>query len=366
MTRREVVVPDVGEGGMEVVFVRWLVEEGQTVEIGDELFELDTAKANLSVQAFAAGTITGLAAAPDDEVERGQVVAVISPEASGEHEAPTAEKDVSPVDQTPSPVLPAAALEERREEQSSSPRGERFISPKVKHEARIRGLDLSTLTTSNGAGWITSRDLDGVRAPMDERAASSAPAANKPQHSLAASMATTSWVQVPHTSVQYLLKVSLSDDSGTVTMVSAIARALSELPELNVRWDGRERLVRSGIAVGLSVTVGDRQVVTRVPATGQDAGGLGRDTLKAISRARNGVVVPADHLERSLVFQHVEAHHCYSTGAIVPPGDSAILVAVTSREGTALSLTVDQRAIPLATAIRFLDLLTSILEKPND
>ena len=54
----DIVVPQVGETTSEVVLVRWLKREGDAVDKGDPLFEVDTDKYVVEIEAFASGTLT--------------------------------------------------------------------------------------------------------------------------------------------------------------------------------------------------------------------------------------------------------------------------------------------------------------------
>ena len=54
----EIVVPQVGEAVAEVILARWLKSEGDYVRPGDVLFEVDTDKAVVEVEAFAEGMLT--------------------------------------------------------------------------------------------------------------------------------------------------------------------------------------------------------------------------------------------------------------------------------------------------------------------
>ena len=62
---------------MEVVFVRWLKAEGDEVAVGDPLFEVDTEKAVMEVEAYAAGTLERPAVREGDIVQTRQVIARI-------------------------------------------------------------------------------------------------------------------------------------------------------------------------------------------------------------------------------------------------------------------------------------------------
>lgn len=72
-----VVVPEVGEGGMEVTFVQWLRSDGDEVREGEDLFELDTEKTTLVVEAVASGVLCDVKVAAGDIVEPRQVLATI-------------------------------------------------------------------------------------------------------------------------------------------------------------------------------------------------------------------------------------------------------------------------------------------------
>src|SRR5690606_29201852 len=88
----------------------WLKHDGDWVEEGDPLFELDTAKATLEVNAFASGYLHDLRAEPGDFVEPLQVVALLSPDrpaTRGAGEPPTAEDPPTAEKEIPAAEVPA-------------------------------------------------------------------------------------------------------------------------------------------------------------------------------------------------------------------------------------------------------------------
>lgn len=70
-------MPEIGEAGMEVIFVRWLKSEGDYVQEGEPLFELDTEKSTVEIEAFEEGKLVNLQASEGDTVEPKQVVAAL-------------------------------------------------------------------------------------------------------------------------------------------------------------------------------------------------------------------------------------------------------------------------------------------------
>src|SRR3712207_7816328 len=105
----EVKLPRLGQGMESGTVVRWLKQEGEAVEKGEPLYELDTEKVTQEVEAEASGVLLKIAIA-EGEVPVGQTVAVIGEEgeqvaeatpagagsASAPHTGTDAEEDETP------------------------------------------------------------------------------------------------------------------------------------------------------------------------------------------------------------------------------------------------------------------------------
>ena len=78
----EVILPKVDMDMESGVIAKWLVEEGQRVSEGDILFEMETGKAMMEVEAPGTGVIRDLAPVTDQPVAVGTVVAWIHPEST--------------------------------------------------------------------------------------------------------------------------------------------------------------------------------------------------------------------------------------------------------------------------------------------
>ncbi|MCF8232110.1 MAG: 2-oxoglutarate dehydrogenase complex dihydrolipoyllysine-residue succinyltransferase [Bacteroidales bacterium] len=89
----EVKVPSPGESITEVQIANWLVEDGDQVEKDDEIVEIDSDKATLSINAEASGAIK-IETPEGETVEVGAVIARIDTEAAG-NKKKTAEKEAS-------------------------------------------------------------------------------------------------------------------------------------------------------------------------------------------------------------------------------------------------------------------------------
>ena len=73
----QVTLPRLGQGMESGTIVRWLKAEGDTVEKGEPLYELDTEKVTQEVEAEASGVLLKILAGEGEEIEVGKPIAVI-------------------------------------------------------------------------------------------------------------------------------------------------------------------------------------------------------------------------------------------------------------------------------------------------
>ena len=74
---KNVIMPALGMAQETGVLLQWLKAEGDSVEKGELLMEIETDKATVEVEAPASGTLVNITAQPGDEIPVGQVIAVI-------------------------------------------------------------------------------------------------------------------------------------------------------------------------------------------------------------------------------------------------------------------------------------------------
>jgi pyruvate dehydrogenase E2 component (dihydrolipoamide acetyltransferase) len=171
----EVVMPQMGADMKEGTVLRWLKSEGEEVERGETIAEIETDKANVEIEAFDPGVFRKVLVPEGDTVEVGTIIAVIagpsddiSAYLSGEKRTSTA----PPPAQTaaaPSPAAePAAAV--GPPEQASGPAvvsaaqaasGERLrASPVARKLAQDLGISLATVKGTGPDGRIVRRDVE--------------------------------------------------------------------------------------------------------------------------------------------------------------------------------------------------------------
>jgi pyruvate dehydrogenase E2 component (dihydrolipoyllysine-residue acetyltransferase) len=183
----QVTLPRLGQGMESGTIVRWLKSEGEKVEKGDPLYELDTEKVTQEVEADSSGVLLKILAQEGEEIEVGKAIAVIGeegedvladvsePKAEAEAQKPKAETE-EPTEVTEEEPAeegePAPEREDERErgkeagtEAPSEPEqrvngGRVKASPLARRIAKERGIDLAQLRGTGPEGRIVAEDVE--------------------------------------------------------------------------------------------------------------------------------------------------------------------------------------------------------------
>jgi 2-oxoglutarate dehydrogenase E2 component (dihydrolipoamide succinyltransferase) len=146
----EIRVPQMGESVTEATILRWLKKEGERIEAGEAIAELETDKVNVEVPADSAGVIQSFSHAEGDTVAVGDVLAVI-----GDGAAPAAAAAQAPAVSPPAAAAPAPAV--NGQNGTSAP----AASPLAQALADEAKLDLSQVKGTGPGGRITKDDVAG-------------------------------------------------------------------------------------------------------------------------------------------------------------------------------------------------------------
>src|SRR5437588_2305840 len=170
----EIKLPRLGQGMESGTIVKWLKSEGDAVEKGEPLYELDTDKVTQEVEADASGVLLKIAIS-EGEVEVGKTIAVIGEQGeSVPDETPAPEAAAKPEAKRESPpsetLQQTVARDERRD-------GDRVkASPLARRIARERGIELTSLTGTGPEGRIVAEDVErAAAAPAPTAAVAEAP-----------------------------------------------------------------------------------------------------------------------------------------------------------------------------------------------
>lgn len=160
---QNIIMPKLGDTMEEGTIANWLVKEGDTVNRGDIVMEVETDKVTLEVESLVSGMILKIIIPDDQTVAVGTIVAYVGNERDvlPEEMPPTAEpKHVSKDSGLTQPVHEITA---QRDENRPL---RRKTSPRAVELAQRLGVDIVEVTGSGPKGRITSKDVqnfyDGI------------------------------------------------------------------------------------------------------------------------------------------------------------------------------------------------------------
>jgi pyruvate dehydrogenase E2 component (dihydrolipoamide acetyltransferase) len=176
----EVILPKVDMDMATGQISRWFFKEGDTVKQGDVLFEIETDKAAMEIDAPASGILRNITGKEGVDIPVGHAVAWIYAEGEDASAAPAAPASA-----------PAAEVKSEKPESSSQDRsaqtapavqdtpvqaGAVRATPLARRLAREAGLDLSGISGSGPQGRVVKADVEAAIAGGEARAPAMAPA----------------------------------------------------------------------------------------------------------------------------------------------------------------------------------------------
>lgn len=180
-------MPKLSDTMEEGVIAKWNVKEGDKVESGDVIAEVETDKATMDVEVFDPGTILKIVAQEGDSVPLGGKIAILGEEGEdisdllddagaetkqetkseekkeqtdGKAESPTAEKSPTDNGSTKEYDRQATGVDKERTSQPSDDGGRIKASPLAKKLAGEQGIDLKNVKGSGPHGRIIKRDIE--------------------------------------------------------------------------------------------------------------------------------------------------------------------------------------------------------------
>jgi 2-oxoglutarate dehydrogenase E2 component (dihydrolipoamide succinyltransferase) len=149
----EVQVPTLGESVVEATVGKWLKHEGDQVNAGEALVELETDKVNIEVTAEQSGVLERIFKGEGEDVSIGEVLGVIA--TNGEvTAAPPQEEQATAAAPAAEQETAAAAPPTTDGREAEAP-----ISPVARRMAEEQGIDIREITGSGPGGRITKEDV---------------------------------------------------------------------------------------------------------------------------------------------------------------------------------------------------------------
>jgi pyruvate dehydrogenase E2 component (dihydrolipoyllysine-residue acetyltransferase) len=420
----DVVMPRLSDSMEEGTILKWLKSPGDSVELGDELVEIETDKANMVYEAPAAGTLIEVVAEVDATLPIGEVIARMGepgeePSGDGAAAKPKKskqEKKASAGGEEEEEEAPALAAAQRPAPVAADADGRVKASPLARRIASERGLDLAGLAGSGPGGRIVKADVEKALAagPTPGAAPAAAPAGPTPgaaerpetakgstsfqeltklQSTVARRMA-ESKATAPHfylsveadmsRAVEARANLKSAAQEGDVVpsfndmVVKACAIALREHPRANGAYrDGRLELY-SRINVGVAVAAQDALVVPTIfDADLKGLRQIATETRALAERVREGTITPPELSGGTFTVSNLGMFGISSFAAVINPPQAGILAvgAIAERPvvrdgeisiGNVMPMTVacDHRILYGAEGAVFCDRIRSLLEEP--
>jgi pyruvate dehydrogenase E2 component (dihydrolipoamide acetyltransferase) len=153
-------MPALGQTSDELRIISWLKKEGDLVEQGEPLFEVETDKVTLEVEAFTSGILRKIVHQADEVVEVGTLVAYIG---QVDDELP----GKMPAQATPVSAeqtrIPTPNLDKADSATNVSSIGDKpLASPPVRALMRTYGIDPREVKGSGPGGRIERRDVEAL------------------------------------------------------------------------------------------------------------------------------------------------------------------------------------------------------------
>lgn len=340
-------LPKMGESVAEATIIKWLKAEGDHVEADESVLEIATDKVDSEIPSPAAGILTKRLFNEGDVVQVGAAIAIIS--SGGDSKAPattssSASTSKEQAEEAPKAEAPKAFATAGEEIASTSASG-RFYSPLVRNIAKQEGVSLQELEQISGSGQggrVTKTDIlsyipnrksgqiasapKPASVPASTPSTSSSNGVSKPAVSVNAgdeiiemdrmrklisdhmvmskhtSPHVTSFVEADVTNmVMWRNKIKNSFEKRenekitfTPIFIEAVAKAIKDLPMINVSVDGQKIIKRKNINIGMATALPSGNLIVPVIKNADEKNLLG--LTKAVNgladKARNNKLSP--------------------------------------------------------------------------
>jgi 2-oxoglutarate dehydrogenase E2 component (dihydrolipoamide succinyltransferase) len=346
MSLIEITIPLMGEGIIEATIIRWLVKEGEIVQMDQPLVEIATDKVDSDISAPASGTVKKIIRKQGEIPKVGELIAVILPE--GAEETEFIQIPDIPARQTEESI-PSEVFEEDNADLAENNNQEPdvevltllderagFLSPfirKLAEDLRLSMEELSLIKGSSVSGRITKDDLyrymalkkTQMQPSSDSSNGSVKPFISKEQlynseytivpmnrmrkiiaehmsYSVRTAPHVTSFHEADLTNVvawRDKAKESFRKNHNTrltftPIFIQAMAKAILEFPMVNVSLDGTDIIVKKEINIGLATMLPDGNLIVPVirNADRMNLAGLATMVNDLAERAREGKLLP--------------------------------------------------------------------------
>ena len=393
-----VLMPRMGYDMKEARVVHWLKAEGDQINLGDEIAEIETDKAIIPMPSVGSGTMLKIIAREGDIVPVGQLIAVVGN--PGEDISANLDQEAqiaSSPSQSKTPILETNPAQPT----SPTPAIEVRASPLAKKLAVQKGVDLSLVTGSGPGGRITESDINNYE-PSPKTSTSQQTTnpqivpLSRMRHAIA-KLTTRSKDEIPH----FYMSVEVSMDAATALrsrvnpellpkkirlsihdfVVKACALSLEKFPTLNASFTGDALEYHSEINIGVVIDIESQGIIVPAIMGCQDKSVMelssaGRDLT---NRAKENSLKAEELTSSTFSISNLGSLGVTNFSAVIHPPNAAVLAVGMIRQepvvrddsiviGRVMNLTLsaDHRIEDGVVAAKFLGELKRLLEHPTE
>ncbi len=404
-----VVMPQMGYDMREGTVVRWYKQEGETVDRGEVIADIETDKATVEFEAYTGGVLGRIVAEAGVAVPVGELIAIITE--PGESVPEVAAPAPGPAQAAPAAPPPAPAAAEPEPPAAPAPASDGGVraSPIARRLARERGIDLSLVTGTGPNGRITERDVENYQAPAAAAEPAPAPAPAVTAEPVAAPadsrvelsrmrqtiarVTSDSKSTAPHFYVTAEIDMGqamalrrdvndASDPENRVSvndlMVKACALALAKHPKFNSFYRGDHLEVHGAMNIGIAIALESGLILPGVSnCESKSLLQIAAATKDLIARANSGTLRNEEYSSTTFSISNMGMFDVESFTAIIYPPHAAILAVGSVKQqpvvrdgeltvGTMMkaTLSTDHRVADGAEAAQFLMEIKRVLENP--
>jgi pyruvate dehydrogenase E2 component (dihydrolipoamide acetyltransferase) len=396
-----IAIPKLGQVTTEATLVEWKFKEGDQVEKGSVVLEIETEKIKTDIEAEASGFLHILVG-EGEKVEVGRVVGLLAgteEELAALQKEPPKEIFAAPAEAEKNPAPPAEAGPPARAEEE----GEHIrISPVARKMAEEHMIDITRITGTGPGGRIVREDIEKAIAAgaapdvhQGRKVKEAIPLrgmrraiAERMQRSLAESAQLTAIGEVDMTEIVKLRKglIERADEIGarvtyTDILVLVVAKVLKEKPMVNSSLLDNEVKLWEDINIGVAVALDEGLIVPVIKNADQKSiVEISQGIRALVEKARQGKLTPDEVTGGTFTITNLGAAGAgwrFETAIINQPeaailGTGGITDRAVVKDGRIVirpimtySFTYDHRIIDGALAVQFMARVIELLETPG-
>ncbi len=335
MAEVELIMPKMGESVAEATIIKWLKAEGDKIEAEESIIEIATDKVDSEIPSPEDGIVKKLLFDENDVVQVGQVIAIIETEGTSGDSVSKAfvseTKTEEAISKAINNTVSAAVTAEQSDKKAINGK---FLSPLVRSIAEAEGITVSEIDSINGSGKEGRVTKDDMLNYLQTRGTKSNSITEEvPKASVAASASkavsiaigsddeiiemdrmrklisehmvrskhtsphVTSFVEADVTNMvlwRNKIKNKFQEREGekitfTPIIIEAVAKAIKDLPMINVSVDGDHIIKRGHINIGMATALPSGNLIVPVikDADQKNLIGITKSVNDLANRARN-------------------------------------------------------------------------------